>query len=144
MATEPGARFASATAMARALRDALATTPDPSDAAPTVPHALGSSRRVPRVADTEVAPVPSAPRPPAAKSRRPGRRFTVALVGAAVAVLLMVGVVAGVLATRDDGSGDPPPTTGSGTVAPTRPATTGSVPAPLDRALDRLDRAVSP
>jgi serine/threonine-protein kinase len=144
MATEPGARFESATAMAGALRDALDTNAAVPDAAPTVPRAFASSRRVPAVTDTEVAPFPRAPRPATATTpRRPGRRLALALVGVAVALLLLVGVVTAVLVTRDDGADGSPPATSSATVPTSRPATTGAIPEPLDRALDQLDRAVS-
>jgi serine/threonine-protein kinase len=144
MSVDPAARFASATAMAAALQNALGAAPLAPDAAPTVPHSRLGLPRVGSVADTEVAPrstaaVPPLPRPP----RRSGRRLTVALAGVAMAVLLVIGAVVGaVVAGDDDGSGGSPAAT-TPTVTPTEPATAGSVPAPLDRALDRLDRAVS-
>jgi serine/threonine-protein kinase len=145
MSAEPGARFESATAMAVALRDALGTTSTRSDGAPTVPHALAGARPRRPVAATEVAPVPSVPVPPVVPERPWTRRgFTVALVAVAVAVLLVIGVVAAALVSGSDGgSGRPPPATSPATVAPSRPATGSSIPRPLDRAIDRLDRAVS-
>jgi hypothetical protein len=131
------------------LHEALDESPVPPDAAPTVPHVLGRARGAAPIADTEVA-VPGAVSPPAAPGQplparhRPARRFGIALVALAVVVLVVLGVVGTLLLSDDGGSGGSPPPPTPATRAPSRPTTAGSVPPALDRALDRLDRAVSP
>jgi eukaryotic-like serine/threonine-protein kinase len=144
MAAEPGERFESAPALAGALRGALGDARSRPDAAPTVPHAIAHAGSGPPLADTQVAAVASAVPPPAVPARpRRGLRFPVALVALAVAALLVVIVVAAALVGGDDGSGGSPPAPSTVTVDRSGPATAGSVPPPLDHALDRLDRAVS-
>jgi serine/threonine-protein kinase len=149
MAKDPGLRYGSATAMRAALREATGGAAAPidaartPDAAPTVPVAAARATGAPRPtppADTDVAPAgvsPDAPRRDLRTPRVPrptGRHARWLVLGLAVVTLVAVLLFVG-LAPGRDGSGPPP--SSSATTAST------PVPAPLERAIDRLDRAIS-
>jgi Serine/threonine protein kinase len=154
MAVDPDGRFDSATTMAAALvaatRQSAPTTAD----TPTVPVASGPALRVPptlperavgstapraampRVAPTEVlvdakSAVPAKP----TKFRRRSKPRAAVLAG------LLVFLAAGLFATRELSDGGP---------TPAKPASTtttpggNTIPTPLQRALDELDRSVRP
>jgi eukaryotic-like serine/threonine-protein kinase len=135
MASEPDERFADAAAM----REALASA----DAAPTQPL----TTRIETAVLPAVIPAPSHPVPdrPAPQRRRFDAR-RLAAVAAIVAVVVVLGVL---LLPRGDDAPLTPST--AATVAPTTavtaplaPTPTAPVPAPLARALDRLDQAAQP
>ena len=144
MATEPGDRFESATAMAAALRDARGRESRPRERG--ADRAARAGRGVER---------PAARRHRGGGGLRFGRTSgdTATTTAATtirdradrvvVALLLVIVVAATALVTEDDGgSGGAPPATSPATLAPSGPATASPIPQPLDRALDRLDRAV--
>jgi serine/threonine protein kinase len=139
LATDPDARFADAAAM----RDALASTGvAPTGAALTEPLTQGTG--------TAVLPLPApGPRPVPVRPARPRRQFDarrLAAVAAAVAILIVLAIV--LLSGGNDGPVTPAsestvaPTTA--VAAPAAPSPTAPVPAPLARALDRLDQATQP
>ena len=135
LATDPSERFADADEM-RAAFDA--TTSGTGVPAPeTVP--LRAPTR-----ETAVLPVPTrAPSAPAQPSRsRPRRRdLRRALVAASVALVLVVAVAIGLIAT----AGDNGPSTPSVTTHATTPTPVATdLPAPLARALEQLERAARP
>ncbi len=141
LATDPAGRFADAATM----RTALAGEETGRVAPPTVP-----------VTEAEIAPTAALPRPAPPRrvattpARRPGpsprpRAAWVMAIVAMVAVLVIVGVA---LVTR--GGEDPVTTTtttpiaATPTTGPGGPAATGAAPAPISRALDRLQELTKP
>jgi serine/threonine-protein kinase len=148
MAKDPERRYRTAAAMRAALHDAAVASPggaDAADAAETVPVAEARAARTAsadRRARTDV--LPSRPRdepahPSTPRSRRPRSHRAWWMVAALAAVVLVVVLVVVWLAPGDQGAA-PPATTPSSTKVTTAPTL---VPAPLQRAIDRLDRAVS-
>ena len=135
MAPEPDERFPDAAAM----REALASA----DAAPTQPLTTRIETAVlPAVIPAPAHPVPDRPAPQ--RRRLDARRL--AAVAAIVAVVVVLGAL---LLPRGDDAPLTPST--AATVAPTTavtaplaPTPTAPVPAPLARALDRLDQAAQP
>jgi serine/threonine protein kinase len=144
MQQNPDDRFASASEMAAALAAAsdsaeavladdptIATPVVTGDADPTrvmpVDTPTGSQATVPSRVDRVDGAAATSPRP-----RRDRWKWLVAAV--VIAALIVVAVV---VATRDSNSGPPAVRTPSSTP-------TGSIPAPLSRAIDDLDRAVAP
>ncbi len=139
LATDPDARFATADEMRAALR---------APAPPSSPDATVPLRRPAPTTATATLPVPAARVPlrraPAARHRRRDGTWRL-IAGALVAIVLVVAVV--LLATR--GSDAPSSTPPSTVAASTAPAPAGGqagppVPAPLARALERLERAAQP
>ena len=144
MAKDPRRRFPSAASMATALTAAM-HAPSSTEGEPTVP--VATARTVRRAADTSpieatevLAPPPAPPPPPVetpSRSRRSGRR-AVQWIAGAIALVVTVAILVAVLAS---GAGDP---------APSQPTTRNqtssghAIPAPLRRAIDRLDQAVQP
>jgi serine/threonine protein kinase len=143
LATEPGERFADAAAMRGALASAGAARTEPLTAATETAVLPPPPRPAP-------APAPQAstaptPRPAPARPARPRRRSNARRL-AAVAAVVAILIVIGVLLLTGGGDNTPPtpvaPTTA--VAAPAAPAPTAPVPAPLARALDRLDQATQP
>jgi serine/threonine protein kinase len=137
LATDPAARFADAESMRAALTGTATTA-----VAVTVPLPTPSATAVlpaPPAPPTR-EPEPRAPTPPI----RPRLGRTPILLTALVVVLLAVAAV--LLVSRNDDSSAPPASTAPSTApAPTAaPANGPAVPAPLARALDRLDQATRP
>ena len=127
LATDPADRFADAGAM----RASLSSVP----AEPTIPLSAP--------APTAVLPSPRRP-PPAGEHRRSDRR-PLAVAAAVVAAIVVVVVL--VLALRpagDDPATTPPASTTPTTVVDAPAPVTSAPPAPLARALDRLEAAVQP
>jgi serine/threonine-protein kinase len=140
MQQNPEDRFASASEMAAALAAAsdsaeAVLADDPTIATPIVTAATDQTRVMPVDTPTgSQATVPSrvsqVDHAVASPSRGRGRwKWLVAAL--VVAALIIIAIVA----TRDSNSGAPPPRTPSSTP-------TGSIPAPLSKAIDDLDRAV--
>jgi serine/threonine-protein kinase len=140
MAKDPSRRFQSASTMASALTAAM-DAPSATEGDPTVP--VATARTVRRALDPppiEATQVLAPPPPPAQaphRSARLGRRAKQWIAGG-IALVVTIVILVALLAS---GGGDP---------APTQPAspnqTTGgrAIPAPLRRAIDRLDQAVQP
>lgn len=141
IARDPEERFDSASAMGAALRARLSDVASESDEHPTVPLAVArAQRRVARtatVADTDVAPSPVPAATASARAARARRRIRTALIATVLVVAVIVGVLVLAVTGVGDGSDAPPPSTNA-----TTPQTL--LPQPLARAIDRLDRAVSP
>jgi serine/threonine-protein kinase len=150
LATDPADRFADADEM-RAAFDAPATTAigatvplvPPATEAPVTETALLAppappARRVPSPA----TPMPVAPA--TTGRRRVDRRLAVVMGVVAVVVLVVVAVV--LLVTSGDDTAAPPASTAPATVTTAAPAPVAgpAIPAPLSRALDRLDEATQP
>jgi eukaryotic-like serine/threonine-protein kinase len=140
MSLDPHDRFGSAVEMAAALEpppDLDATVPiEPTPESETVPVDLG-----PRDGNTRTLHLPSPPEVGRARGTRRVRPHLLAAgVGAALAVLLLVGIFA-----SQRGQGHPPGSVPS-TTTPTTPATptTTRLPAPLDDAIRRLEHTVAP
>ena len=150
MRQDPEQRFGSASEMASALAAATEKTDaafvgEPTVATPVVTTADVDSTRVMPAADGAAARATApagvkaeSPRVEPRPARPPfltrGMRW---LLAGAVAVGLLVG---GILATRDSNTGAQPLNkTPSSAATPT-----GSIPAPLNQAIDDLDRAVTP
>jgi eukaryotic-like serine/threonine-protein kinase len=140
MAKDPGRRFPSASAMATALTAAIAA-PGATEGAPTVP--VAAARTVRRAADPapiEATQVLASP-PPASEtprpSRRSGRRAKQWIAGG-IALVVTIAILLAVLAS---GGGDPGPSQPTST---TQTSGSTAIPAPLRRAIDRLDQAVQP
>jgi serine/threonine-protein kinase len=138
LAADPAARFADADSMRAALTE-TATTP----VAATVP--------LPTPSATDVLPAsPASPTRTSASTRTrnpPTRRHLgrARIVLAAVVVVLLAVAVVLLVSRSDDSSAPPTPTASSTAPVPTVAPTNGApVPAPLARALDRLDQATQP
>jgi serine/threonine-protein kinase len=144
MRQDPDERYASASEMAAALAAATETTDaafvgEPTVATPVLITTDVDSTRVMTAGELAAADptVPAAVEPaPAPRRRLVTGRMKWLLAAAVVAVLL----VAAIWSTRDSDNGGRPfsntPTTSE--------IPTGSIPAPLNRAIDELDRAVQP
>ena len=144
IAKDPGARFASAATMAAAFGNATEPSLAPGDR-PTVPVATPRADREPtsplvRSPDTEVlpdAPLDAGPhrrrdRAPLDQERHgPKRWFVAAVAGLAIVAGSLVAVAIG----GGDEPSSPPPTSSD-------PAGSSAIPAPLQRAIEELDRAV--
>jgi serine/threonine protein kinase len=150
LATDPADRFADADEM-RAALDAPATTPigatvplvPPATEAPVTETALLAppappARRVPSSAT-------SVPVAPATRGRRRVDRRLAVVMGV-VAVVVLVVVAVALLVTSGDDTAAPPASTAPATVTTAAPAPVAgpATPAPLARALDRLDEATQP
>jgi serine/threonine-protein kinase len=137
LATDPAARFVDAESM-RAVLTGTATAA----VAVTVP--------LPAPSATVVLPAPPAPptREPERRAPTPPirRRLGRAPILLAALMVVLVAVAVVLLVTRNDDSSAPPASTAPSTApAPTAaPANGPAVPAPLARALDRLDQATRP
>jgi serine/threonine-protein kinase len=140
LATDPDARFADAAAMEAALDGTAAP------ATATVPlHAGTPTAVLPTPPATPVPPRPSAPSRAAPARPRPrvGDRFGRGRL-AAIAALFAVLVVAVVLLVTGGGDSPAPPAATTPTTAPVASAPGPAPPAPLARALDRLQQATQP
>ena len=154
MAKDPNARFASADAMAAALAGPSRRTVATESALPTVAAATSSAPGSKRPDPRTVGPPPSKRRPvddatavlhrqpvtsqPSRRRRRRSARL-IGLVGAAI-VLAAAGIFA-----AQRGSSAPPvsnPPSSTGIPATGQPAEASSIPAPLQRSIDELERAV--
>jgi serine/threonine-protein kinase len=139
LATDPADRFADAGEMLVAL-----TAPP---APPTEPVGVTVPLRAPAT-ETAVMPPPArtAPRPatPSRTRRRIGRA-RVLVAAAVVVVLLLVAAVALLLASGDDGAAPPAATAPATTAATVAPPVGGPpLPAPIARALERLEELSQP
>jgi hypothetical protein len=143
MTSDAEGRFDSAAAMSTALQRAtgVASAPESAVAEATIPvAALRASRRAARpspASDTEIAPRTAPGLTPSARVPRRRRGVKQAL-AAIVLVALLAGVALVVeLAPAGNGSKTPPPPSSGHTTDTT------VIPAPLQRAIDRLDATVS-
>jgi len=142
MRQDPAERFASASEMRAALAAAGQTTDAASVGEPTVATPIARADVEPTRVMSTVDPAADQPTVPSrvetGVAARPTRVMTRAkwLVAAGVVVVLVVAVI---LATRHSNTSafSKPPS--SPTSAPT-----GTIPAPLGRAIDNLDKAVRP
>jgi serine/threonine protein kinase len=136
MRQDPDERYASASEMAAALAAATETTDAAFVDEPTVatPAPTPTPTLTPTTAEVDSTRM-MATAPPT-RARRLTSRMRWLLAAAVVAVLL----AAGIWSTRDSNNGARP---FSNTPA-TSETPTGSIPAPLNRAIDDLDRAVQP
>jgi serine/threonine-protein kinase len=134
MARAAERRYASAAAMSAALAQAA----DPrraADTQPTVPIAAPAPTRATSDRPASTAVMISAP-PPEQRTRRGAARRVVPWVVLTVAAVLLLAFLL-IVAWRDDGDQAPPPTTVPDVVAPST-----AIPAPMQRAIDELARAV--
>jgi serine/threonine-protein kinase len=142
MKQEPSERFASATEMAAALAAATEKAPAWDGDDPTVATPIVSSRADETIVMHGRVPEPPQPTVPArietpASPRVGGMsRRAKWLIAAVVAVL----IVAAVIVSQSSNSGTPPVSKTPSTAG----TPTGSTPAPLSRAIDDLNRAVTP
>jgi serine/threonine protein kinase len=142
LATDPGARFDGASAMRDAIRSSALASPD--GAPPTQPIAVPTDTAVLPPPDRAPRAAPERRRPERVTPARPRRRFGPGRIAAVVvvvaAVLLAVAIV--LLTRGDTGTDTTTPTTVA--AAPAAPVPTADLPAPLARALERLDRETQP
>jgi hypothetical protein len=144
MHQDPEARFGSAEEMAAALAAATEATDaafvgEPTVASPAVTFADIDSTRVMAVAEPPAphTPAPADPAPEVVTRRRFAMGRMQWLLAAAVVAVLLVAVI---WSTRDSNPGAQPLSpTPSSSAAPT-----SSIPAPLNDAIDDLERAVEP
>lgn len=134
MSSNPYDRFRSASAMAAALGEEAAPSPEESSA-PTVALQRGEPTTKRRATEA-LGPRPTT-RAPRQSAPAPAARPRAAVVVAALALLAVV--VLAVLVSDGGGSNDP----GAGDDQPPA-AADGRIPEPLDRALRELEEAVSP
>jgi serine/threonine protein kinase len=149
LANDPADRFADAEQMLAAL-DAPALPPT-TPVAVTVPigEAAGATATLPPPSRVRPAPMSvPAPAPTPAPNRVPtSRRFDGrrAVLAGLVVLVMALAVVVGVLLTRgDDSATSTAPTTQSPSTTVVAPVAGPSLPAPLARALDRLEEATQP
>ena len=138
LATDPDERFERASSMRDAMRSSAPASPEL--APPTEPIVVRTETAIMPPPDR----APCTPARPGPETRVAGRRrFGRGRLASAFAVVAFLLVVAVVLLTRGDGGTDAPaPTTVAAAAA--APSPTGDLPAPLARALERLDDQTQP
>jgi hypothetical protein len=144
LATEPGERFADAAAMRTALASAGAAPTEPLTAA-TETAVLPPPARPAPAPQVPTAPTVPTGRPAPVRPARPRRRSAarrLAAVAAVVTILIVMGVL--LLTGGGDNTPSAPVAPTTAVAAPSANAPTAPVPAPLARALDRLDQATQP